>query len=183
MKKQQPGIKVLVLGVLPGSLERQDQAVRRIGPADLQPRVKQLDHAVQFRPQPVHSRQLLDFPAALPERGSLGVGADTLGIMKPGEADTAAEVDQRLRGRDQMLVLLKDLLVGDFQPLPLPGTARPWPGRPAASASVRERGQGPIPDAARSVLHPPCATQPRLWGRRRRRQTQHSGQRPGTRDR
>jgi lysophospholipase L1-like esterase len=46
LKKQKPGIKVLVLGVFPCSLRRQDKTVQRIGPADLQPRVKQLNAAL-----------------------------------------------------------------------------------------------------------------------------------------
>jgi len=46
LKKQKPHIKVLVLGVFPCSLRRQDKAVQRIGAADLQPRVKQINAAL-----------------------------------------------------------------------------------------------------------------------------------------
>lgn len=46
LKKQKPGIKVLVLGIFPCSLRRQDQAVERIGPAGIQPRVKQINAAL-----------------------------------------------------------------------------------------------------------------------------------------
>jgi lysophospholipase L1-like esterase len=46
LKKQKPHIKVLVLGIFPCSLKRQDKAVQRIGAADLQPRVKQINAAL-----------------------------------------------------------------------------------------------------------------------------------------
>jgi lysophospholipase L1-like esterase len=46
LKKQKPHIKVLVLGVFPCSLRRQDSAVERIGAADLQPRVRQINAAL-----------------------------------------------------------------------------------------------------------------------------------------
>lgn len=46
LKKQKPEIKVLVLGVLPCSLKRQDKTVQRIGASDLQPRVKQINAAL-----------------------------------------------------------------------------------------------------------------------------------------
>src|SRR5262249_13969414 len=46
LKKQKPQIKVLVLGVFPCSLKRQDKTVERIGAADLQPRVKQINAAL-----------------------------------------------------------------------------------------------------------------------------------------
>ncbi len=46
LKRQKPNIKVLVLGVFPCSLRRQDKAVQRIGAADLQPRVRQLNAAI-----------------------------------------------------------------------------------------------------------------------------------------
>src|SRR5262249_9200572 len=41
LKKQQPQIKVLVLGLFPCALRRQENAVQRIGPAYLQTRVKE----------------------------------------------------------------------------------------------------------------------------------------------
>ncbi len=46
LKRQKPNVKVLVLGVFPCSLRRPDQAVERIGAADLQPRVKQINAAL-----------------------------------------------------------------------------------------------------------------------------------------
>ncbi len=46
LKKQKPRIKVLVMGVFPCSLRRQDKAIQRIGAADLQPRVKQINAAL-----------------------------------------------------------------------------------------------------------------------------------------
>jgi hypothetical protein len=46
LKRQKPQIKVLVLGVFPCSLRRQDPAVQRIGPADLQPRVQKINAAL-----------------------------------------------------------------------------------------------------------------------------------------
>jgi lysophospholipase L1-like esterase len=46
LKKQKPHIKVLVLGVFPCSLRRQDKDVERIGATDLQPRVRQINAAL-----------------------------------------------------------------------------------------------------------------------------------------
>lgn len=46
LKKQKPHIKVLVLGVFPCSLRRQNKTVERIGSAELQPRVKQINAAL-----------------------------------------------------------------------------------------------------------------------------------------
>jgi lysophospholipase L1-like esterase len=46
LQKQKPNIKVLVLGVFPCALRRQDGAVERIGAADLQPRVKEINAAL-----------------------------------------------------------------------------------------------------------------------------------------
>ena len=43
LKKQKPHIKVLVLGVFPCSIKRQDKTVTRISAEELQPRVKQIN--------------------------------------------------------------------------------------------------------------------------------------------
>lgn len=46
LRKRKPRVKVLVLGVFPCSLRRHDNTVTRIGPAELQPRVKRINAAL-----------------------------------------------------------------------------------------------------------------------------------------